>query len=294
MTLSRELQDPRSPLRVWLATSLPGLATAMRPAWRAALLPATLTVPAPVGHPAVVLGHAINERIVWEHSPLAYGHPPAVRGARVLTSMGATRTFIDQLVIEAASKPTGDPLRTARTACILGLVDRAYRSGRVDEPWYPPLLTAKDLDEALASIPAEWAVDVAAVANLALPQLAHLTGHPIPGPDFTGSGLVGGADGDLILGSTLVEIKAIKSPDLALRYAQQLACYALLDTDDEYELASIAILSARFGVLVTWQLEELINEAGKLSLREARGLLAAALQPKRSRASRPRSATKRR
>ena len=294
MTLSSELNDPLSPIRVWLATTLPGLAAASRPRWREALLPANLSAPAPLGQPTDILGHAINERIVWEHSPLAYGYPSTVRGARVLSSMGASRPFIDQLVIAAASKPTGDPLRTARTACILGLFDRATRRDPAAEPWYESLLTAKDLDEALASVPGPWAVDVDAVADLALPQLAHLTGPVYPGPGFDGSRLVKGADGDLIIGSTLIEIKATKSPDLSLRYIHQVVCYALLDTADEFQLTSIAILSARYGVLVTWHLDELLKEAGQLSLEEARGLLANALQPTRSRASRRRSATKRR
>jgi hypothetical protein len=145
-------------------------------------LPATLSLPAPVGHPAVVLGHAISERFVWEHSLLVFGQRSTLSGASLLASMGASRTLIDQLVTAAASPPTGDRLRAARTACLIGLADRAYRSGRVDEPWYEPLFTAKDLDEALASVPAAWAIDVAALADLALPQLAHLTGPVYPGP----------------------------------------------------------------------------------------------------------------
>jgi len=97
-----------------------------------------------------------------------------VHGAHFLRSRGVAPTLIDQLNTVAAAPPKGDPLRIARTACILGLFDRAMRSGRVDEPWYEPLFTAKDLDEALASVPVEWAADVAVVADLALPRLAHL------------------------------------------------------------------------------------------------------------------------
>jgi len=204
--------------------------------------------------------------------------------------MGASQTFINQLRAIAAAPPKGDPLVTARTACILGLLDRATRSGRAEEPWYGPLLTSEALDEALASVPDAWAADVAAVADLALPQLAHLAGTVIPAPIFKGSRLVDGADADLIIGSTLVEIKAIGSPDLRLRDLHQVVCYALLDTDDQYQLTSIAVLSARFGVLVTWQLEELINEAGQLSLKEARALLTTALRPKPSQTPRPKKA----
>jgi mersacidin/lichenicidin family type 2 lantibiotic len=218
----------------------------MRLSWRAAL-PAKSSAlsPVPAGHPADVLGHAISERIVWEYTPPAGRSQQTVRGAHLLTSMGAGQTFIDQLGPAAASPPKNDHLRTARTACLLGLLDRATRTGRADEPWYEPLFTAKDLDEALASVPDIWAADVAAVTALALPQLAHLAGPIIPAPIFTGSGLVGGAAADLIIGSTLVEIKAIGSPELNLRDLHQVVCYALLDSHDQYELTSIAILSAR-------------------------------------------------
>lgn len=212
------------------------------------------------------------------------GEPfPSVLGANLLASMGASKTFLNQLNVVASKPPTGDPLRTAKTACLIGLLDRAYRTKRVEETWYEPLLTAKTLDEVLASVPAVWAADVAAVADLALPQLTHLSGSVIAGPVFAGSNLVDGADGDLIIGSTLVEIKAINPRDLRLRDLQQVVCYALLDTDDKYELSSIAILSARYGVLVTWQLDELLHEAGDISLKEARRLMATALRPKGSR-----------
>ena len=128
-------------------------------------------------------------------------------------------------------------------------------------------------------MPAEWADDVATVADLALPQLAHLTGHVIAGPVFAGSNLVDGADADLIIGNTLVEIKAIKPRELKLRDLQQVVAYALLDTDDEYQLSNIAILSARYGTLVTWQLDEIISEASQhqLSLKEARQRMSSSL-----------------
>lgn len=261
---------------------MPGLAKAMRATWGAAM-PAACVAPTPTGQPADVLGHAISERIIWEHTPLAKGLKPSVHGARLLASRGASTTFISQLNAVASSLPRGDQVRIARTACILGLLDRATRTDLTDEPWYEPLLTAKSLDEGLASVPAEWVADVATVADLALPQLAHLTGPVIPAPVFVGSDLVNGADADLIIGNALVEIKAIKPRELKLRDLQQVVCYSLLDTDDQYQLDSIAILSARYGVLVTWQLEELINKAADISLKEARRLMATALRPNGSR-----------
>lgn len=278
MTLKRELEDSQSPIRAWLATHMPGLPKAMRSSWVAAM-PAACVVPTPTGQPADVLGHAISERIVWEYTPLAGRATRTVHGSGLLSSRGASKAFIDQLNAVASSRANGDQARTARTACVLGLLDRATRTGLTDETWYVPLLAAKNLDEALASVPAEWAADVATVADLALPQLAHLTGHVIAGPVFAGSNLVDGADADLIIGNTLVEIKAIKPRELKLRDLQQVVAYALLDTDDKYQLSNIAILSARYGTLVTWQLDEIISEASQhqLSLKEARQRMSSSL-----------------
>jgi len=56
---------------------------------------------------------------------------------------------------------------------------------------------------------------------------------------------VGAADADLIIASALVEIKATGSPELKLRDLQQVVCYALLDTDDHYQLVRKWKMTAR-------------------------------------------------
>jgi hypothetical protein len=67
------------------------------------------------------------------------------------------------------------------------------------------------------------------------------------------------ADGDLVLGSTLVEVKVTKNP-LPLRDAwlDQLLGYTLLDRGDWYGLEQVAVFLGRQARLVAWPLAELL------------------------------------
>jgi hypothetical protein len=65
-------------------------------------------------------------------------------------------------------------------------------------------------------------------------------------PTFAGSAKVGGADADLVLGDTLVEIKT--STDVQKRFRDilyQLLGYVLLDYPDEHSIRSVSVYFAR-------------------------------------------------
>jgi hypothetical protein len=70
-----------------------------------------------------------------------------------------------------------------------------------------------DIDEQLALIEESWIDDLVDLARAAVDTLGHLFGRPVTlGPLFQGSGDVGGADGDLIVGHMLLEFKTTKNP----------------------------------------------------------------------------------
>src|SRR5262249_4050351 len=103
-------------------------------------------------------------------------------------------------------------------------------------------------------------------------------------PSFLGSRDVGGADGDLIVGSCLIDIKTTMKDTLERRDAQQLLAYALLDYDDCYSLDEIALYFARREALIRGPLAELLAEAAgePVELAGARADLRSALkQPTR-------------
>ncbi len=248
----------------------------MRATWKAALV-GVEPIRAPEGQPTDVLGHAISERLVWTRSPLSSPASPLF-GAAQLLSVGASPSVISSLETLAAGPAPGNADQAARAAVLIGLLDRAYRNGSaLAEPWYEPIFTADSLDHALAIVPVPWTDDVMAVTDRSARQLASLPGSVTPGPTFTGSAAAGGADADLIIGSTVVEIKATRTAELRLRDAQQVVGYALLDFDDTYGLSHAAVLSARYGKLVVWDLEDLLDQAGGVSLAQARSHIADAL-----------------
>jgi len=247
-----------------------------RATWKAALVGAEPSS-APAGQPADVLGHAISERVVWTRSPLSSPAAPLLGAAQLLFA-GASPTVMSALDGLAAGAAPHNTDQAARTAVLIGLLDRAHRnSSALAEAWYEPAFTADSLDDALATVPESWVADVQSVTEVSAPLLASLPGPVTPGPTFTGSLAVGGADADLIIGSTVVEIKATRTAELRLRDAQQVIGYALLDFDDTYALSHAAVLSARYGKLVVWDLEDLLDQAGGVSLAQARSHIADAL-----------------
>ncbi len=155
------------------------------------------------------------------------------------------------------------------------------RTWRTEESWYEPLLSAHTLDDALGAVDPTWAEDVIHTTAAALEALTPLAGNTpvVRAPTFAGSVAVGGADADLILGRTLLEVKTVRSASLAKRDLQQVVTYSLLDWDDQFGLDEVAMLAARHGVLVRWPLEELVAAAsrGKFTLADVRAQLQSSL-----------------
>lgn len=276
MSVKRALESKTSPLRTVLEDMLPDLGPAMRGSWKQQMSGAQAVFDEQL--PADVLGHVISERVAG----LFAGNAGAFPGALALGIAGVGRGVIADLAREAG-QACEDPRseRAARVACLTGLADRAYRSGRTAEPWYEQLRAASSLQEALAVVDPAWVADVTAVSQRAARALGPLAGATpaVRGPSFAGSRAAGGADGDLILGRVLVEVKTSRLSELRKRDVQQVMAYALLDWEDEYGLEEVALLSARHGVLVRWPLRQLVGDASRstVDLEAARARLREAL-----------------
>jgi hypothetical protein len=169
---------------------------------------------------------------------------------------------------------------------VAGWLEEVARTGRV----FPgsaldQLVTAgADTPHAVLALVPEAAVDDLIAMLVRARDIGELVSlrdrRPFcPGPTFAGSRLVGGADADLIAGTLLVDIKATVDPRRAKREdLQQLVGYTLLDLDDRYGLDEVGFFYARHGVLVLWQLPELLVLIGASEpLDVLRGLVAAAL-----------------
>jgi hypothetical protein len=143
----------------------------------------------------------------------------------------------------------------------LACYEELYRSGSC-----PPLTsalttlgpsaTAEALRELVPQAVGEdlWRLTVA-LAERGYDQLAALGGPVTVAPLFVQAW----AEGDLVLGGTLVEVKVTKQP-LPLRDAwlNQLLGYLLLDYGDWYGLRQVAVFLGRQARLVAWPLPELL------------------------------------
>src|SRR5205823_638412 len=133
-----------------------------------------------------------------------------------------------------------------RYCYVMGLFDQLFRTGP-----RPDLVVLKvdpeaPVDELLALAPPGCVRDLDALVTAAAEPLAALSRVPVfVGPTFAGSRDVGGADGDIIAGTCLVDFKTSKKPTLESRMIHQLVAYALLDYDDEYHLEEVALYMAR-------------------------------------------------
>ncbi|MGO3234628.1 variant leucine-rich repeat-containing protein [Microbacterium sp.] len=82
-----------------------------------------------------------------------------------------------------------------------------------------------------------------------------------PNPKFAGSALVGGADGDWLIGDTLIDSKAYEHLTVPkLRdFLRQLLGYVMLDLDDAYAIRRVGIWLPRQRVMPTWSLSHLLS-----------------------------------
>lgn len=301
MTLKRELDDPRSRVRLFFDTHLPGN-KAPRLTYAARLedaqligSPALLALretPTPhvPPHPYDIVGHSVGiavsllftvdpDRHVrsWSRHPVKRTPWPALDAFWMAWRDELPRLHGD---LRAGSSAPEARARLIQLCTVAGLLDQLYRVG----PTYAlPVL----------SLPPD--ASPAAFLNLALPKvtedalvlfeaaataLAELMAQPaVADPALSGAHLVGAADADLLVGSTLLEIKAILDRKISLRYMQQLVAYALLDLDDRHGMTHVAFYNARYGRLVTWDLPSLLTSmAGRImTTPEARELLRSSL-----------------
>lgn len=149
----------------------------------------------------------------------------------------------------------------ARCCLLLARFEAVFRGGRIaagaDLTALPPTATP---EEQLAIIPQAAVDDAVALMRGAYgsDMCARFGQRFVANPTFAGSRAVGGADGDLIVGSTLVEVKTTVKPSLARAQIYQLVGYALLDWDDALGIAEVAFYSSRIPVMFGWPLEELL------------------------------------
>lgn len=132
---------------------------------------------------------------------------PARNGGWALLGDGLAGTALDRLMQQPAD--LDDLQHAARVAVVWAFAEQHYRYGATENP-LTPLATAPE-DRLLAAVPDEVVEDVAAVAEVSAQRLVapiEDLGQVLTGPSFA---YRGGADADVIAGSTLIEFKTTVS-----------------------------------------------------------------------------------
>jgi hypothetical protein len=296
MSLTKHLEDRESPVRAFFAArltdpagkrTLQGQAAAAQPSAPVAAPPAD----ADARQPRPPLGAAADHRLRLLLAPIPDRPLPSLPKAgvairrRIAARHGgpaagdafdaAVAAFADRLgarlarLHASADIADGEEDALCRACHVLAWLELAYRA-----PYAASLL-----DQAVPTPPAEGlealvdardATDTARVAAAArtalLPALP--PGPVTPGPTFPLSADVGGADGDVVVGGLLLDVKTTAggsrqrrdgAQTLLRRTLWQLAGYALLDAGEHYGLKQVGVYLARQATLVRWPLGQFLT-----------------------------------
>lgn len=164
----------------------------------------------------------------------------------------------------------------ARLCWLLARFEYLFRNDPADEPFYRLFTGRVPTVEELYAAADESAVveQVELMRRLcesgALAEMQRLAGRPpAGGPWGIASPVFGSywADNDILVGgargTTLIDVTsviAINKPSRARRWIWRLLACAWLDTADAYRIRNVAVYFTRHGVVVSWPLDELVED----------------------------------
>ena len=279
MSLTSQLHN--GPLGAWCADNLTGTTPLVQQIQGATM---TRTPVRPGGRVSddhwATIGAAFSQRLAYLIDPT----PPRA------ATLGAQRAGVsDQLVttlLDLTARhlqqhaPVGHLANTreaedvlARSCWVLAGWEEAYRGGQL------PLALARHHAELPPYMGADAAV--AAAELLCLEAPAHVIGELVTlAGRLHGSGALAEirqllvrsdglaapvfvehwADGDLLIGDTLIDAKTVmhtRDPHRVATWLWQLLGYAWLDTHDRYRIRRVGLYLARHGILLSWPLDML-------------------------------------
>ena len=137
---------------------------------------------------------------------------------------------------------------------LLSHIDMIYRPGII-----PPQLGIIDERDIL---------DLRNLINLVTPLTFRVEHNCLLNPTFgAASLLVGGADADLVIDNTIIDIKTTKKPTLQSNHFFQIVGYCILSRlggidgmPEEYRINQVGIYSSRYGRLLLFRLDEIADE----------------------------------
>lgn len=175
--------------------------------------------------------------------------------------------YLDQHAPAGRIAAAGVEAGLARCCWVLAGWETAYRTGRptpTDDELYHginPVTVEAMRASASDRVVAELVALADRLDHAGLDPLRQLAGDPparqplgLAAPSFVD----GWADGDLLVGDCLVDVKTVislREPARIVRWLWQLLGYAWLDQADRYRIRRVGLYLARHGRLVTWPLD---------------------------------------
>ena len=194
---------------------------------------------------AALAGTAFDHRLRMQYDP-SYDDSVVRQGREMLELTMQIPEYLEEI-----DKGLEDPDLDVR-ALYAAVCDTHFRSMRGFEA-YNLIDSPKERKEILD--------DIRALTETAGKCLA--LRNPVFGPTFyPGSRWLRGADGDLIDEGCLIDIKAGRQVEQTA-FIRQVLAYAMLDVADEYELNSIGVYLARYGILWHIPFEIIERHTGK-------------------------------
>jgi len=216
-----------------------------------------------------LIGGAIDLRIRMMITPTSISVPPEERQIAYGTTFPSVLSELEAIQNRhggyLGQLPPDEETHLLQVCYLLAMYD-AFRRSSFASQRDSPLYTLKPGAKWRAHLNRVSENDVAILQTLVEPALELFTlavGQRVSlGPVFADSHLVDGADGDLIVNGTLIEIKC-EAPGFQSKAVRQVIAYALLDSTGEYELKKCSIYLARFGALFGWDLDQIIREVSQ-------------------------------
>ena len=262
MPLTSHLKNTKGPISQFFRTQFPNSRRFLAPARKQIRKGYTIFPDCDV--PWSTIATALDYRLRYYFAVTPYGKFVAYEGARDLTD--ALRDFFSGLdALTEEIDPVGRKLPQSqedqlnRHCIVLALLEEVARAGlRPSSPLAKDKLGSAD--ELLSLAKCHWTDDLRELSWEFYDKCHRLLELPhVLNPKFEGSPDVEGADADLIVDGTLIEIKTTKKREIKLDWLWQLLGYVLLDYSDRYRINGIGLYMARQGTLISWDLEEALR-----------------------------------
>lgn len=273
MALTHQLAERDSPVRGFFETRFP--AQRFKPIsklWYETVRAVPIVCPPPDGVNPGTIGTAFDYRARLCWAPIEWESTVAAGGMMHVFGLGRADLGMlafelqDELARVAPSRCGADlddeaEERVSRCCYALALYEQFFRT--LAAATSSPLLELgkrSTIEDVVAIAPPAAVDDLASMARLLCETYPTMVVRPaVLNPRFDGSVEIQGADADLIVDQMLLELKTTRQDSFQrVDHVCQLLGYTLLDYSNEYDLSAVGVYLARRGLLIRWDIAELL------------------------------------